>query len=135
MLVSRRSAILSVLVLAACSNQESAPPRLPPSASFGWQLQSLHAGKPESAPPSVRAIGFGKVWRAEYGGPGTAHVDLYQTKSEASGLEMMQKWRAAADTVALFNNHYFVVISWEKAERPAITALLSSLEKALKEKG
>ncbi len=128
-LVSACGVIYSLLVLAGCSNSAGEAPDLPPSATFGWQLKSVVECKPEAAPAVVRQLGFVRSWRAEYGGPGTAHVDVYALKTEAAGLEMMQRWKAAADTIAFFNARYFVVVSWKDVDRAALTALIGKLEK------
>ena len=70
-----------------------------------------------------------RSWRAEYAGPGIAHVDVYGLKTEAAGLEMMQRWKPEPDTVALFTARYFLVVRWGKVERAALTALVGRLEK------
>ena len=114
-----------------CSSGAGKPPKVPESAAFGWQLKSLNKTEPSSAPPTVQQLGFRESWRAEYRGPGTVHVDLYRLKAEAAGLEMMQRWRAEANSVAFFNRHYFVVVRWESADRAALTALVGALEKSL----
>ena len=128
-LVSGFGVIFSLLVLGGCSNRGSEAPKLPESATFGWQLKSVTETKPEAAPEVVRQIGFARSWRAEYDGPGQVHVDVYGMKTEATGLEMMQQWKAAADTVAFFNARYFVVISWDRVDRAALKALVGKLEK------
>lgn len=130
-LVSKFGGLLSLLVLMCCSSSTGKPPKLPESAAFGWQLKSLNRTEPASAPPTVRQLGFRESWRAEYVGPGTVHVDLYRLKSEAAGLEMMQRWRAEANSVTFFDRRYFVVVRWDKADRAALTALVGTLEKSL----
>ncbi|MDQ6677747.1 MAG: hypothetical protein M3Z09_10680 [Acidobacteriota bacterium] len=119
------------ILLCSCASAPSGPPDLPESASFGWQLKSMTQTKPEAAPETVRALGFMRSWRAEYGGPGVAHVDVYRLKSEAAGLEMTQRWRPSAQTVTIFNARYFVVVAWEGASRAAATALVGRIEKSL----
>lgn len=130
-LVSGFGAFLSLLVLTSCSSRADAPPKLPVSVSPGWQLKSIEESRPESAPETVKRLGFRKSWRAEYGGAGKAHVDIFALKTEAAGLEMAQQWRPRADSVTFFNPQYFVVIAWEKADRAALTALVSRIEKSL----
>ena len=113
-LLWRLCALSSVLILFGCARKSGAP-ELPESASFGWQLKSVR----ETGP---------KAWRAEYVGPGLAHVDVYET---ATGLDMWQKWKPVKDTVTFFNTRYFVVVSWEKVEKEPLHALVSLLEKRL----
>lgn len=131
-LVSKFCGLLSLLVLASCKYGAGEAPKLPANAPFGWQLKSMTATPPESAPEIVRQLGFRSSWRAEYGGPGAAHVDLYGLKSEAAGLEMTQRWIPRADTVTLFDRRYFIVIAWDRAQRPALTALITAIQKDLR---
>lgn len=107
------------------------PPKLPESAGFGWKLKDIAETKPDAAPDSIRSLGITKSWRAEYTGPGVANVDVYATKSEAAGLEMTQHWRPSAQTVTVFNAHYFVVVYWQAADRAAATALVGQIERSL----
>ncbi len=109
---------LSILLF-SCSTGTAGPPKLPGSASFGWQLKGIR----ETVP--------GRQWRAEYGGPGTAEVDIYSVQSAAEALDRTQKWRPAAQTVTAFNDHYFLVIRWQGADRAAATALVGQIERSL----
>ena len=111
---------LSIL-LWGCAGAPAGPPKLPASATFGWKLKSVDESKASSV----------KSWRAEYTGPGLAHVDVYPVQSQAEGLDRTQRWRPAAQTVTIFNAHYFVVIAWEGADRAAATALVGQIERSL----
>ncbi len=123
-------AILFLLPI-GCRDTSIQQPKLPDSASFGWKLAGIVETKPENAPELIRAVGFQKSWRAEYRGDGTASVDVYRTKSRAAGLDLTQRWRASAQTVTVFNDSYFVVISWRGANRAAATALVGQIERNL----
>lgn len=91
---------------------------------MGWQMKSIDAmGKKGDCD---------QIWRVEYAGAGIAHVDVCDTTSTAAGLELQQNWKARANTVTFFNNKYFVTVNWDEGERPAITALVTKLEKSLK---
>jgi hypothetical protein len=131
-LVSGFGVLLSLLVLAGCTNHEGESPKVPRSAPFGWQLKSVTATAKESVPEIVRQIGFRNSWRAEYVGPGVAHADLYRLNSEAAGLEMTQRWRPRANTVTLFERRYFIVVAWEQVDRAALTALITAIQKDLR---
>ena len=121
---------LSIL-LVSCTGAPAGPPKLPQSASFGWKLIGITEAKPEAAPELLRQAGFRNSWRAEYEGPGTAHVDIYSLKSQAAGLDLTQHWRASAQTVTVFNANYFAVITWTGANRAAATALVGQIERSL----
>jgi hypothetical protein len=97
---------------------------MPDNAPMGWQMKSIDAmgGRGDCK----------QIWRVEYGGAGVAHVDVCATKSDATGLEMQQTWKARANTVTFFNNRYFVTVNWDAGEQPALTALVTKLETSLK---
>lgn len=128
---TNRIAVLSCLLLLIHCSAPLAPPKLPDSASFGWKLAGITETKPDDAPELVRTAGFRKSWRAEYAGPGKANVDVYRTKSHAAGLDLTQRWKASAQTVTVFNDSYFVVISWQGADRAAATSLVGQIERNL----
>lgn len=125
--------ILSVCcltILLFCCGGSAGPPKLPETASFGWKLKDVTETKRDAAPDTIRSLGITRSWRAEYAGPGVANVYVYATKAEASGLEMTQHWKPAAQTVTLFNAHYFVVIHWQVSDRAAATALVGQIERS-----
>jgi hypothetical protein len=123
--------LLSACVLLSNCAAPAGPPKLPESASFGWKLKDIAETKADAAPDVVRTAGVTRSWRAEYSGPGVANVDVYALKSEAAGLAITQNWRASADTVTVFNAHYFVVIHWQATDRAAATALVGQIERSL----
>jgi len=96
---------------------------MPDNAPMGWQLKSIDAmgGRGDCK----------QIWRVEYSGGGIAHVDVCETKSSATGLDLQQNWKTKANTVTFFNDKYFVTVNWDEGERPAVTALVGALEKRL----
>jgi hypothetical protein len=116
-------AVTSLLSIAGCSGGK-APPPMPENAPMGWQMKSVDAmGKKGDCK---------QIWRVEYSGGGIAHVDVCETNSSASGLELQQNWKARPNTVTFFNDKYFVTVNWDEGDRPAVTALVTRLEQALK---
>jgi hypothetical protein len=116
--------VLSSLLANVSCWRATTPPPMPESAPMGWQMKSIDA---------MGGRGPCKqIWRVEYGGPGIVHVDVCATPSDASGLELTQTWKAKANTVTFFNNRYFVTVNWDQGEKPALTALITKLEKSLK---
>jgi hypothetical protein len=92
--------------------------------------QSLPAA---TAPEFERQIGTRGWWKALYKGPGAATVEVYELTSSAGGLEMVQRWRPAADTVVWYTPQYFVVVRWHGGDRTMVSALIRALEKQLAE--
>jgi len=77
----------------------------------------------------MRAIGTLRWSRAEYEGPGTATVELFELTSSAGGLEMVQRWRAAPNTVVWYSPRFFVVVRWNSPDREAVHSLIRTLQK------
>jgi hypothetical protein len=84
------------------------------------------ADAPELARPRIRSW-----WKAEYGGPGIGRVQVYELNASV-GLDLVQKWRPAPDSVTFDTERYFIVVSWENADRSAATALVRGLQSSLK---
>jgi hypothetical protein len=118
----------AVLWFAACA-QKTPPPVFPPSLAGGWQFKDSQNFPAASAPELIRKIGTRGWWRASYQGPGSATVELYELTSSAGGLEMVQEWRPAADTVFWYTPRYFIVVKWSGSERAAVSELVHALEK------
>lgn len=85
----------------------------------------------DSAPELVRKMGARRWVSGLYEGAGEVQAHVYELKSEASGLELAQRWRPAANTVFFYTPHYFAVVTWESNDRAAVTALVRALEKRL----
>ena len=125
--MQRRSWILA-LFLAACSSPR-ADPVFPATAAGGWRLKNSRAFPAADAPEMVRKIGTRKWWSAVYEGPGSATIDVYELKAPPGGLEMVQQWRPAADTVVWYTPRYFIVAKWRSPDRAAVAALIRDLQK------
>jgi len=115
------------LVCSACSQPPHAAEVLLPATLGGvWQRKTLR-GIPPPKPAIVRAF------EAGYEGPGKLTVDLYEAKVSGTAFEMTQHWRASPNTVFFDHGRCFVVVKWQQADRKALTALVSALEKNLAE--
>ena len=90
---------------------------------MGWQMKSIDA--------LGRKTECNQIWRVEYVGGGLAHVEVCETVTSATGLELQQNWKARANTVTFFNNKYFVTVNWDEGTQDAVTALTRQLEKKL----
>jgi hypothetical protein len=121
----RQCWIAVVFLCSACGpSARSAESLLPPTVAGVWQRKSLGASPP-SQPPARRAF------EATYEGRGKLTADVYELNSSAQGLDLVQRWKPAPDTVFFYRDNYFVVIRWDRADRQALTAFVRELEKQL----
>jgi len=56
-------------------------------------------------------------------------VRVYQLTSPAAALDVVQRWRPAADTVFFYSDRFFVLIQWQTADRKALQEFVGALEK------
>ncbi|MSV29476.1 MAG: hypothetical protein EXQ52_12155 [Bryobacterales bacterium] len=130
-----KGALAITLFLPACGGLRSpAPPLLPPVVAESWKMKESVVQPVSSAPENVRRLGLKRAERATYEGAGTITADVYELTSSAGGLELVQTWRPAADTVFFYKETYFAVVKWERAEKSAVTAFVRDLEKRLGER-
>ena len=128
--MKRRWYSLLTIALVSCASAPR-PLVLPQTLASVWTLQSSHEEPAATAPEIVRAIGTRGWTAATYQGPGTVNLAIYRLTSEPGGLEMVQKWRAQANTVVFYTDRYFVVVKYEAADRAPVTALITTLQKFL----
>ncbi|MDQ6705413.1 MAG: hypothetical protein M3Z85_05555 [Acidobacteriota bacterium] len=58
-------------------------------------------------------------------------LQIYELRSGPAGLDLVQKWRPAANTVTFYTDRYFTVVDWDRADRDSLRSLIGRLEKAL----
>lgn len=125
--MTRRYVIVLALVGSACGHlTRSGNQLLPPAIGGVWHRASLR----DIAPPNNSIVGG---FQAAYEGPGKLTVDLYEAKVSATAFEMVQHWRAVADTIVFDEGKYFVTVKWEHADRQALTGFVRILQKQLEE--
>ena len=124
---------ISLLFIAGCTNRAEIAPPLPETVAGGWHRVALQEMPLEAAPELVRRTGLRKWWKAEYGGPGTVHVRIYALNSGGAGLDLVQKWRPAANAVTFYTDRYFTAVDWDSADRVALRSLVTALQKSLTE--
>jgi hypothetical protein len=97
----------------------------------GWHrigVRDVPASQPPDAIPvkSVEAIRS-----ATYEGRGKLEARIYALASSAVALDVVQRWTPSADTVFFYSDRFFVVVRWEAADRKALQAFVSELEKSI----
>ena len=55
----------------------------------------------------------------------------YELTRQEIGLDIAQRWRAAADTVFFWARSHFIVVSWREADRKALQEFTRALENRL----
>src|SRR5712692_9980668 len=127
--MTRRECVVAAITLVGCTPRAIPKEQLLPVAiAEVWQLQELR----ESAATSDQK-GARRVISGVYKGPGTLKVEIYELVSRASGLDMVQKRRPTANSVAFDTDKFFAVVNWESTDREKVTAFVRALEKHLKE--
>ncbi|MGI8990001.1 MAG: hypothetical protein ACR2I2_10500 [Bryobacteraceae bacterium] len=123
---------ISLLFLGSCTKTEAEFPALPETIAGGWHLASLQEAPLHSAPDPVRRTGLRKWWKARYDGPATVHLQIYELRTGPAALDLVQKWRPAANTVTFYTDRYFTVVDWDRTDRDALRSLIGRIEKALR---
>ncbi|MDQ6664771.1 MAG: hypothetical protein M3Z23_10295, partial [Acidobacteriota bacterium] len=103
---------ISLLFLDSCAKPAAEAPPLPDTISGGWHRASLQEAPLDSAPDMVRRAGLRKWWKARYDGPATVHLQIYELGSGPAGVDLVQKWRPAANTITFYTDRYFTVVDW-----------------------
>lgn len=123
--------ILCAVLLACCGRSASETVKLPPVVAAEWRLQEQRAVAPEAAPAPMQPAMIESAAAGVYTGPERIEVTHYRLKSSALGLDMMQRWRPAADTVFFYKDENFVTVHWSGASRERVRAFVTDYEKAL----
>src|SRR4051812_30923295 len=107
----RRPYLLSalVIVLGACHRAQAPMPDLFPETSGAWHRTGLREMCAAEAPDPVPKAGIERLRAASYEGPGKIQARMYQMSSAEAALDVMQRWRAAPDTVFFCSDRTFVV--------------------------
>ena len=127
----RRRAVLALLLgCAACAQREPAI-EVFPDALAGWKRTSLREMSAAEAPDAVPKESVRRVQAAAYEGAGKLEARAYELTGQALGLDIAQRWRPVPDTVFFWARSYFVVVTWQEAERKALQEFTRTLEKRL----
>ncbi len=122
---------ISLLFLAACADSGGTPPDLPKTIAPDWQLGSVTPASMAAEPELFRTHAKAS-WVVLYRGENTAFVRIYRLKGSASGLDLVQRWRPAPNSVVFYTPKYFVTVEWRVNDREALRMLVAKLEQVLK---
>ena len=94
-----------------------------------WHRTSVSELPTSTATGALPATSVERIRAASYEGPGKLDVRVYQLTSSAAALDVVQRWRPAADTVFFYSDRFFVLIQWQTADRKALHEFVGALEK------
>ena len=127
----RRRAVLALLLgCAACAKREAAIEVFPETVA-GWKRASLREMSAAEAPDAVPKESIRRVQGAAYEGAGKLEARAYELTRQEIGLDIAQRWRPVPNTVFFWARSYFVVVTWQEAERKALQEFTRTLEKRL----
>lgn len=129
--MTRRNCLWLAAGLAACRRSTPARNLFPATVAGVWHRTALRELSPGDAPDPVSRSVINRLEAASYEGPGKLEARIYELESPGVALELVQRWRPSADTVFFYRQQYFVVIKWQDADRKALTAFVSEVEKSL----
>jgi hypothetical protein len=130
--VSRRGWLLIAVFLAGCGPRIKPKEELAPEVIAGnWRREQVQELPATRLPAGMPSSGVRRVIRANYSGPGTIQMDIYELTSSAGGLDMVQRWKSAPDTVVFYKDNYFASVKWARADRNAVHAFVREAEQRL----
>ena len=131
--MTRRRWLCVAAALAGCGTRNTGPV-LPETVAGSWRRTSLREIPAGSAPDPLPRGGVHRAETASYEGPGSLEATVYELTSSAAGLDAVQRWPPAPDTVFFYAERYFVVIRWKNADRTALRAFVREMEQRLGKK-
>ena len=126
----RRAVVALLLGCAACAKREPAIEAFPETIA-GWKRTSLREMSATEAPDPVPKETVKRVLSAAYEGAGKLDARAYELTRQEIGLDIAQRWRPVPNTVFFWARSYFVVVTWQEAERKALQEFTRALEKRL----
>src|SRR5262245_45560898 len=124
-----RFALMAALIgLFACGGKRPIPDVFAESLA-GFHRTSV-SDVPASQPPdAIPAKEIDQIRMAAYEGPGKLEARVYALANSAVALDVVQRWKPAADTVFFYSDRFVVVIKWQSADRKALQGFVGELEK------
>ena len=128
--MTRRAAAALLLGSAACAKRQPAIEVFPESVA-GWKRTSLREVPVAQSPDPVPQASVKRVQAATYEAAGKLDVRAYELTRQELGLDIAQRWRPTPDTIFFWAQTWFVVVSWQNAERKSLQEFTRALEKRL----
>jgi len=84
---------------------------------------------PSQAPDALPEARIQAVRQAEYAGHGKLNARIYALLSPEVALDVAQRWRPIPDSVFFYSGRFFVVVTWDNAEKTAVQSFVRELQK------
>ena len=97
----------------------------------GWHRVAVRDVPVSQPPDAIPVKNIEGIRAATYEGTGKLDARIYALPSSAVALDVVQRWTPAPDTVFFYSDRFFVVVRWEAADRKALQAFVSELEKRI----
>lgn len=117
----------------AASRTEVLPVELPAELPGGYKLDSARALPAPEAPESARNLGLRSARVAQYSGPASLQVTVYEMTTGAGAFELVQKWKPEAGKLHFSQGPYFVLVESRTVPVNQLQTFASALDAALKQ--
>lgn len=126
--------VFSVLVLAACGagkkTSDALPEALPVQVQREWRLHDATIQPLDAVPQSFQAL-RPKAWvLAHYQANGMVTIRLFETRSDGTAFEAMQKWHDPA-ALGFYKGKYFGTAESDKLSREELAGFVQDLQQNL----
>jgi len=122
----RFAILLVVAAMCACRGKTPMPDAFAETIA-GWHRTGMRAVLDDASPVKNADL----TNKATYEGPGKLEARIYALSSPAAALDVTQRWTPSADTVFFYSDRFFVVVRWEAADRKALQAFVTELQKRI----
>jgi hypothetical protein len=129
----RFALVLALAATPGCRGGKAPMPDVFPEMLGGWRriaVRDVPASQPPDAIPArgIESI-LGATYEASGGTPGKLDARVYALSSPVVALDVVQQWRPSAQTVFFYKDRFLVVVRWERADRAALQAFVTALQK------
>ena len=114
-------------MLCACGGKAPIPDVFAETMAGWHRVGGVSSVRDEASPVNNAEA----IRSAIYEGTGKLEARIYALPTSAMALDVVQRWTPAADTVFFYSDRFFVVVRWEAADRKALQAFVSELEKKM----
>lgn len=128
-----RSWLVVAVLLVGCggaTKEPVLPEKVPPAWTRSGAISPIDAAK---FPAIIQSAGIKQGWQAGYRAPdgASARVDVYAVRSNAQGLDLVQRWRPERDNAQFYTDHFLLNVAWQQAQHDELAALVRALPKLI----
>lgn len=123
--------VLAALFAVSCVQSNPLKEILPVQVQRAWTLEETRVLPNEDVSDVIRRAGLKRALFAGYRGNGRIRVRVFDMGSDASALEVLQKW-PQSDGLAFYKGKYFVLGEANDVDRATLSSFLQALQRDLK---